>query len=602
MGQRIIPRLIIATVFLGISVLPDLNQHIKMYTALTSVIIAGYDVIYGAFKDLLKGKVMDELFLMCLASAGAFFLGDYTEGALVLLLFQTGEYLQDMAEEKSRRSVTELMDLCPETVTVLRNGKEETVHPDTVAVGERILIHPGERIALDGIVEEGSSFLDMKALTGESVPREVETGHEVLSGCVNRNGLLRVRTVRVYGDSAISRILDIVRHAEENKAGSVKFITRFAQIYTPVVTGCAVLLFVVGSVVSGQWNEWLRRALTFLVISCPCALVISIPLTYFNGIGKASRRGILIKGARALELLSGASVVAFDKTGTMTCGVFEITRVCPVRMKEQELLYFAASAEKYSMHPIAEAIRKKSSGAVSVVNVREIAGMGVTAETEGHTVAAGNEKLMQRIGIIPPENGKDGTTVHIAVDDTYEGYLVISDRIRENAAETVAKLKKLGIRKTVMLTGDVWKNAEETGRVIGADEVFAELTPEGKTKCIADLVPDGGKSDTVVFMGDGINDAPVLMTADLGVAMGGIGSDAAIEAADIVLTDDDPCKLTEAISLAKGTQHRIKMNIVFSISVKLAVMIFGATGSIPLWLAVISDVGVCLLAILNAVR
>ena len=573
--------------------------------SLVSALVIGYDVILAAVRNILHRELLDEMFLMFIASLGAFILGEATEGALVVLLFQLGEFLQDLAVDRSRKSISSLMKIRPEKAVVERDGREITVEPEEVKIGEMIVVRPGDRIPLDGHIVEGESFLDTVALTGESVPRAARPGDEVLSGCVNLRGVLRIQVLRGFGESAVSRILELVENATERKSHADKFITRFARIYTPVVVSGALLLFAIAGLITGNWAEWLRRSLTFLVISCPCALVISVPLSYFNGIGKASRKGILVKGSNVLEELSRAGLVALDKTGTVTKGVFEVVAVHPEEMDEEELIHLAAGAEKYSTHPIADAIRESAPEweRIDVRDGQETAGQGVVATVEGRRVAAGNERLMIAEGVRCNDCHLAGTIVHIAVDGKYEGHLVIADVIRESAGEAVRQIKKLGIRKTVMLTGDRKNVAESIGKQIGADEVYADLKPEDKVNRICRLMAERDSArETVLFVGDGINDAPVLATADLGVAMGATGSDAAVEAADIVLIDDDPLKLAEGIRLARRTQRIVKENIIFSIAVKVLVMIFGAFGILPLWLAVFSDVGVCLLAVLNAMR
>ena len=573
--------------------------------SLVSALVIGYDVVLAAVRNILHRELLDEMFLMFIASLGAFILGEATEGALVVLLFQLGEFLQDLAVDRSRKSISSLMKIRPEKAVVERDGREITVEPEEVKIGEMIVVRPGDRIPLYGHIVEGESFLDTVALTGESVPRAARPGDEVLSGCVNLRGVLRIQVLRGFGESAVSRILELVENATERKSHADKFITRFARIYTPVVVSGALLLFAIAGLITGNWAEWLRRSLTFLVISCPCALVISVPLSYFNGIGKASRKGILVKGSNVLEELSRAGLVALDKTGTVTKGVFEVVAVHPEEMNEEELIHLAAGAEKYSTHPIADAIRESAPEweRIDVRDGQETAGQGVVATVEGRRVAAGNERLMIAEGVRCNDCHLAGTIVHIAVDGKYEGHLVIADVIRESAGEAVRQIKKLGIRKTVMLTGDRKNVAESIGKQIGADEVYADLKPEDKVNRICRLMAERDSArETVLFVGDGINDAPVLATADLGVAMGATGSDAAVEAADIVLIDDDPLKLAEGIRLSRRTQRIVKENIIFSIAVKVLVMIFGAFGILPLWLAVFSDVGVCLLAVLNAMR
>ncbi len=601
-----IGRLITAAVLLIAGLFFPEHSPWRLALSLASALCVGYDVLIGAGKNLLRGEMLDELFLMSVAALGAFVLGEYSEGALVFLLFQLGEFLQDLAVDRSRASISDLMNIRPEAATVIRYGKEIRIHPEEVRPGEIVLVNPGERVPLDGIVTEGDSFLDTVALTGESVPRGVHAGDEILSGCVNLQGQLKIEVSRPYGESAVSRILELVENATEHKSRADRFMTRFARVYTPTVVGAAAALFLIAGLITGQWAEWFRRALTFLVISCPCALVISVPLTYFNGIGRASRKGILVKGSNILEELSRTSMVAFDKTGTVTEGVFEVVAIHPMDgTTEQELLQWAAGAERYSSHPIAEAIRSQAGMPdQDVREVQEIAGQGVTAVVGGHRIAAGNDRLMATVGAAEPKDCHlAGTIVHIAADGAYAGHLVIADRIKESAEQAVSELKKLGIRKTVMLTGDRRSAAEEMGRRTGVDEIQAELKPEEKVRHITRLMNEKKEAkETVVFVGDGINDAPVLATADLGVAMGAAGSDAAVEAADIVLIDDDPGKLAEGIRLARRTQRIVTENIVFSILIKVLVMILGAFGVVPLWLAVFSDVGVCLLAIMNAMR
>ena len=577
----------------------------RLIFSLAAALIIGYDVILAALRNILHRELLDEMFLMFIASVGAFVLGEAMEGALVLLLFQLGEFLQDLAVDRSRESISSLMKIRPEKATVERDGQEITVAPEKVRIGEIIVVRPGERIPLDGNIIEGESFLDTVALTGESVPRAARPGDEVLSGCVNLRGVLRIQVVREFGESAVSRILELVENATEHKSHADRFITRFARIYTPVVVFGALALFLAAGLITGNWTEWLRRSLTFLVISCPCALVISVPLSYFNGIGRASRKGILVKGSNVLEELSRTGLVALDKTGTVTKGVFEVVAVHPEEMDEKELLHLAAGAEKYSTHPIADAIRESDPEPeqTDVRDCREVAGQGVIATVGGRRVAAGNQRLMASEGVRSNDCHLTGTIVHIAVDGKYEGHMVIADVVKESAEEAVRQIRELGIRKTVILTGDRKNAAEAVGKQVGVDEVYAELKPEDKVNQINQLMAErASEKETVLFAGDGINDAPVLATADLGVAMGAAGADAAVEAADIVLIDDDPLKLAEGIRLARRTQKIVMENIIFSIAVKVLVMILGAFGIVPLWLAVFSDVGVCLLAILNAMR
>ena len=600
-----IGRLITSALLLIIGMFFPEKSSFRFLFSLLSAAAAGYDVFVCSIKSILNKELLDETFLMTIASLGAFILGEFTEGAMVLLLFQLGEFLQDLAVERSRDSISSLMEIQPDEAVVIRDGKEFCLHTEEIGIGEIILVRPGERIPLDGTILEGESFLDTVALTGESVPRTAREGDEVLSGCVNLRGLLKIRVGRIAKESAVSRILELVENATEHKSHADKFITRFARVYTPIVVGAAAALLLIAGSITGNWGEWLRRSLTFLVISCPCALVISVPLSYFNGIGRASRQGILVKGSNILEELSRASVVALDKTGTITQGVFEVVAVHPKEMSEEDLIRYAAAAEKYSTHPIADAIRESCPDweELEIANSREIAGQGVIAEYNGRRVAAGNDALMISEGAVYHNCQLTGTIVHIAVNGKYEGHLVIADIIKPGAAEAVRALKELGIKKTVMLTGDRKNAAEAIGKSIRADEVFSELRPEDKVSHILQMQAQRDrKKEAVLFVGDGINDAPVLATADLGVAMGAVGSDAAVEAADIVLIDDDPAKLATGIRLARRTRKIVMENIVFSIAIKVLVMILGAFGVVPLWLAVFSDVGVCLLAILNAMR
>ncbi len=600
-----IGRLITSAVLLIIGLFFPEKSAGRFLFSLSSAVVIGYDVFQGALRNLMHRELLDELFLMLIASIGAFVLGEYSEGAAVLLLFQLGEFLQDLAVDRSRKSIAGLMHIRPEEAVVLRDGKEITVHPEDVRVGETILVRPGERIPLDGNVIEGDSFLDTVALTGESVPRAVHPGEETLSGCVNLRGVLKIRVARPFGESAVARILELVENATEHKSRADKFITRFARVYTPAVVGAAALLLLTAGLITGNWGEWLRRSLTFLVISCPCALVISVPLSYFNGIGRASRKGILVKGSNVLEELRRTSVVAFDKTGTVTKGVFEVVAIHPEEMSEEELIRYAAAAERYSTHPIAEAIRRSCSGweELETGDCQEAAGQGVIATVSGKRVAAGNDRLMTAMGVNYHDCHLNGTIVHIAVNGRYEGHLVIADIVKESAPDAVKQLREMGVQKIVMLTGDRKNAAEEIGRKTGVDEVYAELKPEDKVNHIYRLMAHrDSKKEADLFVGAGINDAPVLASADLGVAMGASGSDAAVEAADVVLIDDNPVKLAEGIRLARRTQRIVTENIVFSIAVKMQIMILGAFGVVPLWLAVFSDVGVCLVAVINAMR
>ena len=581
-------------------------QYLLLY--LVPYLIAGWETLREAAEALAHGEALDENFLMALATLGALAVGflpgartQFPEAVFVMLFFQVGELFEGIAEGRSRRSVAHLLDIRPDTAHVERDGHLLDLAPENVAPGQTILIRPGEKIPLDGVVLEGRSALDTVALTGESLPREIAPGEEILSGCVNLSGVLRVRTTRPFGESTASRILELVENAAQSKSRSERFITRFARIYTPVVAGLAVLLAVVPPLFTGQWAEWIYRALMFLVVSCPCALVISVPLTFFGGIGGASRQGILVKGASHLDTLARLHTVVFDKTGTLTEGVFAVTAVHPERLDEKELLHLAAHVERHSTHPIAQALLQAYPGeqdGCSVTDIREFAGEGLTAIVEGRSVAVGNDSLMERLGAAWKPCHHAGTLVHVAVDGEYAGHIVISDRIKPDAAEAIGALREAGIRKTVMLTGDLPSVAQAVAGQLQLDEFHAGLLPADKVACVEALLPEG----PLAFAGDGINDAPVLARADLGIAMGALGSDAAIEAADVVLMDDKPSKLALAIRIARRTLRIARENVWFAIGVKLLVLALAACGLATLWMAVFADVGVTVLAVLNAMR
>ena len=599
-------RIGVSAALLLCGLLIPMPEGVKIALMILSWLTVGYSVALEAVKSILRGDALDEMFLMTIASVGAFCLGDFAEGVAVMLLYQAGEFFQDYAVDQSRDSISELMDIRPDSAHVERNGKVETILPDYVNVGEMILVKPGEKVPLDGVVIEGASSLNTVALTGESVPRSVKEGDQVLSGCVNLQGLLRVEVIRDYDHSTVARILELVENAGENKSKADRFITRFARIYTPVVVGLAVLCALIPPLLfGGDWREWITSALTFLVISCPCALVISVPLTFFSGIGGASRRGILVKGAGYLESLAQAEIAVFDKTGTLTKGVFSVSKVHPQGVTDGELMETAAAAEAYSTHPIAQSLRDACGTAPEskrAENVEEISGHGVRALVDGKKVAVGNEKLMALEKVACPHLEDSGTVVHVAVDGAYWGAIVISDTVKEGAKEALDSLKALGVRKTVMLTGDRQSAAEAVGRELGMDEIAAGLLPDGKMEKVEKLLGEKEKDGALLFVGDGINDAPVLTRADIGVAMGALGSDAAIEAADVVLMDDDPRKLTTAIRIARKTRDIVRQNVVFSLGVKVLVMILGVLHLAPLWASVFADVGVCFIAILNAMR
>ena len=564
-------------------------------------LIAGYNVLLTALRNICKGKIFDENFLMAVASLGAMLMGEYAEGVAVLALYQVGEWFQDRAVDKSRASISALMDIRPDCANRLAKGQVSRVSPEEVAVGDMILVRPGEKIPLDGVVEEGVSSLNTAALTGESLPRDVQAGDSVLSGSVNLSGELTVRVTAAYGESTVAKILRLVESSGQRKARAEQFITRFARVYTPLVCLAAALLAVVPSLLDGQWLVWIHRALTFLVISCPCALVISVPLTFFSGIGGASRKGILIKGANYMETLARLDTVVFDKTGTLTRGVFTVTQVVPAVGTEQDLLALAAHAESGSNHPIARSVEAAWGGEIDrerIDSVEEIAGQGMVVTVDGRRVHAGNHRLMEAAGLNAPHVEETGTVVHVAADGVYRGYLVIEDEMKSTSAQAVKELKEAGVRRLVMLTGDRKAAAEGVAAALGLTETHAELLPGDKVTHLENLLGSG----KVAFVGDGINDAPVLRRADVGIAMGGVGSDAAIEAADVVLMDDDPAKLPGAIRHARKTMSIVRQNIAFALGVKLAVMLLGALGIADMWMAVFADVGVAMLAVLNAMR
>ena len=579
---------------------------VKPLAYLILYLVIGWDVLWKALRNIKNGQVFDENFLMSLATVGAFACGEYGEAVAVMLFYQVGELFQSVAVHRSRRSIAQLMDIRPDFANVEREEGLVQVDPEEVQVGELILVKPGERVPLDGTVEEGTSALDTAALTGESLPRDVGVGDEVVSGCVNLSGALRVRVKKPYGQSTVARILDLVENSSAKKARSEQFITRFARVYTPAVVVAAVVLAVLPPVLGfGTWNMWFTRALNFLVVSCPCALVISIPLSFFGGIGGASRRGILVKGGNYLETLARTQTVVFDKTGTLTQGKFSVTQILPQSMEEGELLEKAALAEGYSTHPISQAIRRQA-GELDLSRlgeVEELAGMGVRAQVDGSAVLAGNRKLMAHFAIPLPQ-GEDpvGTVVHVAVDGVYAGCLVIADQVKPGAAEALEQLKKAGVSRTVMLTGDAPQVGEAVGHALGLDQVHAGLLPGDKVEWVERLLAEKAPGTALAFVGDGINDAPVLSRADVGVAMGAMGSDAAIEAADVVLMDDDLSKLPQAVAIARKTLRVVKENTIFAIGIKLAVLVLSAFGLVGLWWAVFADVGVSVLAILNASR
>ena len=585
---------------------------------LVPYLIIGYDILLKAFKGIKNRQMFDENFLMAVATVGAIAIalyeqsGDYTEAIAVMLFYQIGELFQSYAVGKSRRNISELMDIRPDYANVEQDGKLEKVDPDEVEIGSVIVVQPGEKVPIDGVILEGSSTLNTSALTGESIPREAAAGDEIISGCINMTGLLKVKTTKEFGESTVSRILDLVENASSRKSRSEEFISRFARIYTPAVCYAALalaflppLVRMIGMGLAADWDIWIYRALTFLVISCPCALVISIPLSFFAGIGGASNAGVLVKGSNYLETLSQTKIVVFDKTGTLTRGVFEVNGIHHNEMEDEKLIEYAALAESASSHPISRSIQKaygKEIDRSRVTDIREISGNGVLAKVDGHEVAAGNDKLMERLGIEYIGCHLVGTIIHVAVDGTYAGHIVISDVLKPHSKEAVRELKTAGVQKTVMLTGDIRRVAEQVAGELGLDAVYSELLPADKVEKVEALLASKPEKEKLAFVGDGINDAPVLGRADIGIAMGAMGSDAAIEAADVVLMDDDPMKISKAIKISRKCLRIVYQNIVFAIGVKLICLLLGALGIANMWLAIFADVGVMIIAVLNAIR
>ncbi|MDD6580150.1 MAG: heavy metal translocating P-type ATPase [Lachnospiraceae bacterium] len=574
-------------------------------------LIIGYDILKKAFKGIRNKQVFDENFLMAVATIGAIILGDYKEGVAVMLFYQVGELFQSYAIGKSRKNISELMDIRPDYANIVSDGETKTVSPYEVPVGSVIVVKPGEKVPLDGIVIEGSASIDTSALTGESVPREVKYGDEIISGCINNSGLLKIETTKEFSESTVSKILDLVENASSKKSKSENFITKFARVYTPFVCYSALFLAVVPPIIGGiatgefEFSKWIYRALTFLVISCPCALVISIPLTFFAGIGGASKAGILIKGSNYLEALSNAKIIAMDKTGTLTKGVFEVTKVNPVNISEEKLLYYAASAECYSTHPISISLVNayaKEINKEEVTDVTEIAGHGVSAKVGNDTVSVGNDKLMKLKNVKYINEPFVGTVCHVVVNDEYAGYIVISDKLKDTSKSAILKMAKAGIKKTVMLTGDNKFAADLIAAELNISEVHSELLPQDKVNIVEKLLSEKGQKDKLVFVGDGINDAPVLTRADIGIAMGALGSDAAIEAADVVLMDDNPEKIPLAVGISKKCIKIVYENIYFAIGVKAICLLLGAFGIANMWTAIFADVGVMIIAVLNAIR
>ncbi|WP_448921710.1 heavy metal translocating P-type ATPase [Eubacterium sp.] len=619
--KKMLVRIIVtAVLFAGLFVfekfVPITSRILRLAVYMVPYLVISYDILKKAFKGIIKGQVFDENFLMAVASVGAVAIavyenGSYNEAVAVMLFYQIGELFQSYAVGKSRRSISELMDIRPDYANIEVDGKIKQVDPDEVEVDSIIVVSAGEKIPIDGVIVEGSTTLDTSSLTGESVPRNAKENDEVISGCINLSGTVRIRTTKPFGESTVSKILDLVENSSSKKSKSEQFISKFARIYTPAVCGGALALALIPPVVSliigkeAMWLTWIYRALTFLVISCPCALVISIPLSFFAGIGGASKEGVLVKGSNYLETLSKTKIVVFDKTGTMTKGKFEVTEIAPIGIDRDEFLRLTAYAESYSSHPISRSIKDaygKEIDASKISDVNEISGNGVSAIVDGKKIAVGNSRLMDKLGVEYTACDKIGTVVYVAVDGKYCGYILIADALKPTSVSAVRELKKCGVRKTVMLTGDSKKVADAVAKELGADEVYSELLPADKVSQVERLLADKGEKEKLAFVGDGINDAPVLSRADIGIAMGALGSDAAIEAADIVLMDDDPMKISKAIKISSKCLRIVNENIYFALGVKALCLILGAVGIANMWVAIFADVGVMVLAVLNAIR
>ena len=609
--KKMLIRIIVAAVLIVLFSKLPIDGYVRFGLFMIPYLVIGYDILQKAFKGIRNKQVFDENFLMAVATVGAILLGDYSEGVAVMLFYQIGELFQNYAVGKSRRNISELMDIRPDYANIEVDGKLEQVDPDEVEIGTVIVVQPGEKVPIDGVIIDGVSILNTSALTGESLPRDAKAGDEVISGCINMTGVLKIRTIREFGESTVSKILELVENSSSRKSKSENFISKFAKYYTPVVCYGALALAFIPPIVllimgkPAMWGDWIYRALTFLVISCPCALVISIPLSFFAGIGGASNQGVLVKGSNYLETLAQTSYVVFDKTGTMTQGVFEVSGVHHNEISDEKLLEYAALAECSSSHPISKSLQKAYGKPIDrnrVTDIEEISGNGVTAKVDGISVAAGNAKLMKRLGISYQECHHVGTVIHMAVDGKYEGHILISDILKPHAKEAIAELKKAGIKKTVMLTGDSKRVADQVAKELGIGEVYSELLPADKVSKVEELLHQKSEKEKLAFVGDGINDAPVLSRADIGIAMGALGSDAAIEAADIVLMDDDPLKISKAIKIARKCIHIVYENIYFAIGIKILCLILGALGIANMWMAIFADVGVMIIAVLNAIR
>ena len=606
--QKKLIKIIIAFILFLVSMIFNFNNEwINNILFIISYLIVGFEIIKKALRNIIRGKVFDENFLMTIATIGAFGIGEYPEAVAVMLFYQVGELFQSYAVDKSRKSISSLMDIRPDFANVEKEGKIEKVDPDDVEVGDIIIIKPGEKVPLDGVILEGKSSLDTKALTGESLPRSVTEGEEILSGCINLNGVLRVETTKEYGQSTVSKILDLVENASSKKSKSENFITKFARYYTPIVVIIALFLAIVPPLlIDGvTFSDWIYRALSFLVVSCPCALVISIPLSFFGGIGGASKMGILIKGSNYLEAISKAEIVVFDKTGTLTQGNFEVQKIVAINISQEELLKTVAYAENYSNHPISLSVKNAYSRKINETDIQstqELSGMGIVAKIWDKDIIVGNEKLMKEKEVKFSKTDDIGTVLYVAIDNKYVGYILIADKIKDDAKIAIESLKKNNVKKTVMLTGDKKSVGEYVAQKLGIDKVYTELLPDGKVKKVEKLLKEKSENGKLVFVGDGINDAPVLALADIGIAMGGLGSDAAIEAADVVIMTDEPSKIVNTIKLSKKTMKIVKENIVFAIFVKVLILILSALGLSTMWEAVFADVGVSVIAIINALR
>ena len=607
MKKKLYKIIISAILFIIALIVPFQNIWINRVIYLISYIIVGFEILKKAVRNIKRGKVFDENFLMSVATIGAFAIQEFPEAVAVMLFYQIGELFQDYAVDKSRKSISDLMDLRPDYANVLRNGKEEKIDPDDVKIDEIIIVKPGEKVPLDGVVLEGNSFIDSKALTGEPKPRRVAESDEILSGCINLEGILKIRVKKEYDESTVSKILELVENASSKKSKSEKFITKFAKYYTPIVVIVAVFLALIPPLIikNATFSDWLYRALSFLVVSCPCALVISIPLSFFGGIGGASKNGILIKGSNYLEALSNLETVVFDKTGTLTEGVFKVQKINSIGISEEELLQIAAYAEWYSNHPIAKSVKQeysKNVEEVKIKNVKEITGKGILASIDEKQVLIGNEKLMQEYNINYEKSKEVGTILYIAIDNVFSGTILISDKIKDDSVKCIELIKTNGIKQTIMLTGDKKEIAENISKELGIDTVHSELLPDEKVHKMEELLKNKTQNKKIAFVGDGINDAPVLALADIGIAMGGLGSDSAIEAADIVIMTDEPSKISTAIKISKKTMKIVRENIIFAITIKIIVLILSALGIATMWEAVFADVGVAIIAILNSLR